>query len=135
MSGPDDEFHVRPGRPRDGGTKGRQAKSFVGQVLRAANKGGRGGRAYSPRRKGGGASRFGRGRVTAPRRARRSSDRRVVVKMRIVRHQGVKYRAAPLARHASYLERERSEEHTSEHQSLMRISYAVFCLKKKNKTQ
>src|SRR3546814_10793698 len=30
---------------------------------------------------------------------------------------------------------ERSEEHTSELQSLMRISYAVFCLKKKNKIQ
>src|SRR3546814_3209690 len=29
---------------------------------------------------------------------------------------------------------ERSEEHTSELQSLMRISYAVFCLKKKNHT-
>src|SRR3546814_8221942 len=29
--------------------------------------------------------------------------------------------------------RVRSEEHTSELQSLMRISYAVFCLKKKNK--
>src|SRR3546814_5337444 len=29
--------------------------------------------------------------------------------------------------------RPRSEEHTSELQSLMRISYAVFCLKKKNK--
>src|SRR3546814_4255854 len=29
--------------------------------------------------------------------------------------------------------RQRSEEHTSELQSLMRISYAVFCLKKKNK--
>src|SRR3546814_1952272 len=29
---------------------------------------------------------------------------------------------------------ERSEEHTSELQSLMRISYAVFCLKKKIKT-
>src|SRR3546814_6970470 len=29
---------------------------------------------------------------------------------------------------------DRSEEHTSELQSLMRISYAVFCLKKKNKT-
>src|SRR3546814_8939005 len=28
----------------------------------------------------------------------------------------------------------RSAEHTSELQSLMRISYAVFCLKKKNKT-
>src|SRR3546814_2873569 len=29
----------------------------------------------------------------------------------------------------------RSEEHTSELQSLMRISYAVFCLKKKNRIQ
>src|SRR3546814_5039494 len=29
----------------------------------------------------------------------------------------------------------RSEEHTSELQSLMRISYAVFCLKKKTKRQ
>src|SRR3546814_3889361 len=35
-------------------------------------------------------------------------------------------RAVDAARH-------RSEEHTSELQSLMRISYAVFCLKKKNK--
>src|SRR3546814_3939908 len=31
--------------------------------------------------------------------------------------------------------RSRSEEHTSELQSLMRISYAVFCLKKKNTNQ
>src|SRR3546814_2224721 len=31
-------------------------------------------------------------------------------------------------------QRRRSEEHTSELQSLMRISYAVFCLKKKNNT-
>src|SRR3546814_10771161 len=31
--------------------------------------------------------------------------------------------------------RNRSEEHTSELQSLMRISYAVFCLKKKHKSQ
>src|SRR3546814_7540626 len=32
-------------------------------------------------------------------------------------------------------ERERSEEHTSELQSLMRISYAVFCLKKKRENK
>src|SRR3546814_2397022 len=32
-----------------------------------------------------------------------------------------------------YLSAVRSEEHTSELQSLMRISYAVFCLKQKNK--
>src|SRR3546814_5056462 len=35
----------------------------------------------------------------------------------------------------STLQRPRSEEHTSELQSLMRISYAVFCLKKKTKIQ
>src|SRR3546814_5161376 len=33
------------------------------------------------------------------------------------------------------IERVRSEEHTSELQSLMRISYAVFCLKKKTNNQ
>src|SRR3546814_2144948 len=33
------------------------------------------------------------------------------------------------------IEETRSEEHTSELQSLMRISYAVFCLKKKNNQQ
>src|SRR3546814_10234054 len=36
---------------------------------------------------------------------------------------------------AELRQRFRSEEHTSELQSLMRISYAVFCLKKKKKTQ
>src|SRR3546814_4152557 len=36
-----------------------------------------------------------------------------------------------LERHGTYPKR--SEEHTSELQSLMRISYAVFCLKKKTK--
>src|SRR3546814_7784514 len=52
---------------------------------------------------------------------------------------------SPLAARASFMSdgasrvtsrmrvRSRSEEHTSELQSLMRISYAVFCLKKKNK--
>src|SRR3546814_1903857 len=38
--------------------------------------------------------------------------------------------------HALFAARhDRSEEHTSELQSLMRISYAVFCLKKKLETQ
>src|SRR3546814_9457101 len=39
--------------------------------------------------------------------------------------------AALLEKDFASLERDRSEEHTSELQSLMRISYAVFCLKKK----
>src|SRR3546814_1287689 len=40
------------------------------------------------------------------------------------------WKAISLLHHAS----SRSEEHTSELQSLMRISYAVFCLKKKRQT-
>src|SRR3546814_5616367 len=40
-----------------------------------------------------------------------------------------------LARRHQLFCRGRSEEHTSELQSLMRISYAVFCLKKKKKYQ
>src|SRR3546814_4146087 len=39
--------------------------------------------------------------------------------------------AVKLASHFGREEHIRSEEHTSELQSLMRISYAVFCLKKK----
>src|SRR3546814_2267441 len=38
---------------------------------------------------------------------------------------------APIADIAAFHGASRSEEHTSELQSLMRISYAVFCLKKK----
>src|SRR3546814_6456133 len=42
----------------------------------------------------------------------------------------VAWRRHPDAAHLALLQR--SEEHTSELQSLMRISYAVFCLKQKN---
>src|SRR3546814_3366472 len=42
-----------------------------------------------------------------------------------MRHQGVSYPVGIVGKLG------RSEEHTSELQSLMRISYAVFCLKKK----
>src|SRR3546814_10846081 len=44
----------------------------------------------------------------------------------------VRWAGVPMGRAPKKLLR-RSEEHTSELQSLMRISYAVFCLKKKNK--
>src|SRR3546814_2462449 len=42
--------------------------------------------------------------------------------------------AAVIGYAAWQMHQRRSEEHTSELQSLMRISYAVFCLKKKNIT-
>src|SRR3546814_9001492 len=40
----------------------------------------------------------------------------------------------PIPKSGGHLPTPRSEEHTSELQSLMRISYAVFCLQKKNTT-
>src|SRR3546814_9866837 len=48
-------------------------------------------------------------------------------------HFGIDHRADDVQRIAATgsPEKRRSEEHTSELQSLMRISYAVFCLKKK----
>src|SRR3546814_3152645 len=48
-----------------------------------------------------------------------------------VRHR----RGRGCARQARPARLDRSEEHTSELQSLMRISYAVFCLKKKKKSK
>src|SRR3546814_9164158 len=41
-----------------------------------------------------------------------------------------RFRRKGLSAHREVAARHRSEEHTSELQSLMRISYAVFCLKK-----
>src|SRR3546814_9890763 len=46
--------------------------------------------------------------------------------------QGLRF-AQRLFANGSEVRLDRSEEHTSELQSLMRISYAVFCLKKKKK--
>src|SRR3546814_1125008 len=46
----------------------------------------------------------------------------------------VRWQCVPALKHP-YLHSTRSEEHTSELQSLMRISYAVFCLKQKKKNK
>src|SRR3546814_2546142 len=58
----------------------------------------------------------------------RSSKARTstVSPLRVIRQ---KYRSAGSILRSAIRERPRSEEHTSELQSLMRISYAVFCLK------
>src|SRR3546814_10116531 len=45
---------------------------------------------------------------------------------------GERFTVAEVGGAEAHREMVRSEEHTSELQSLMRISYAVFCLKKKN---
>src|SRR3546814_3826892 len=49
-----------------------------------------------------------------------------------VRTSPVEWRSGAGGGRTAARQRSRSEEHTSELQSLMRISYAVFCLKKKN---
>src|SRR3546814_9255422 len=66
---------------------------------------------------------------------RRSKDRRdhtrhVELQRQMLRLRGENF-AALLAARMMNRNTARSEEHTSELQSLMRISYAVFCLKKK----
>src|SRR3546814_1988542 len=61
----------------------------------------------------------------------RSADHRVRLRRRR-RHRAGAVPAAARRPGAEPHHRVRSEEHTSELQSLMRISYAVFCLKKKN---
>ncbi len=101
MTSRDDDFRIRPGRVRDG-----DARSFIGQVERAARRAAQGGRGFGARRPGGGGARFGRGRSAALARSLRSPSRRVIVKARVVRHRGARFRAAPLARHIAYLERE-----------------------------
>src|SRR3546814_8013586 len=74
------------------------------------------------------------------------AERPIIVRD-ILRHTaGFVYGAGPTPAHDAYVAADplaltippcgaRSEEHTSELQSLMRISYAVFCLTKKNNTR
>src|SRR3546814_1684602 len=50
-----------------------------------------------------------------------------------IRHDGLPARPAGWDSASAVMHQRRSEEHTSELQSLMSISYAVFCLKKKKK--
>lgn len=104
MTGRSDDLHVRPGRIRHG--RSGQAKSFVGQVMQAAKRAGHTGRGFGAQRSTGGGSRFGRGRAASVAGALRSPARRVIIKARVVRHSGAKYRSAPLGRHIGYLERE-----------------------------
>src|SRR3546814_10310557 len=68
------------------------------------------------------------GGSAAPEAHSSASRRRAPIKSRARRPQ-----AAELETSSRACGRSRSEEHTSELQSLMRISYAVFCLKKKTK--
>ncbi|SDR45014.1 Type IV secretory pathway, VirD2 components (relaxase) [Rhizobiales bacterium GAS113] len=101
----DDELNVRPGRIRHRGPI--KPKTFVAQVLKAAQKAGhigeRSGRGLPARM---GRSTFGRGRIAFARGRLLSTQRRVIVKARIVRHKGPAFRSAPLSAHMAYLKRE-----------------------------
>lgn len=105
MKQPEDDLHIRPGRIRDTGRGAGRQRSFVGQVMRAARKAGHTGRGFGPQG-GRSNSRFGRGRSAALALSLRSPSRRVVMKARVVRHRGSKFRSASLARHVAYLKRE-----------------------------
>ena len=101
----DDDLRIRPGRIRDRGRGAARPKSFVGEVMRAARKAGHTGRGGGQER-GSGGSRFGRGRSASLALSLRSPSRRVVIKARVVRHRGSRFRSAPLAKHVTYLRRD-----------------------------
>lgn len=104
MRGDDDDFEIRPGRSRAAGQgAGRKVQTLGAQVRRAAAKAGNTRRGPS-RGKGTGA--YGRGRTARLRSRSSASARRVVIKARVVRHKGTRFRAAPLARHLAYLKRD-----------------------------
>ena len=106
MTTRDDDFNPRPGRIHHGNQGAKRPKSFVGEVMRAAKKAGHRGQTF--KRSGGSAGRstFGRGRRAALSLTSRSSGRRVVVMVRIVRHRAGRSRSAPLSKHVAYLKRD-----------------------------
>jgi type IV secretory pathway VirD2 relaxase len=106
MSRRDDDFQVRPGRIRDPHRGARRAKTFIGEVMKAAKKAGHIGKTFGRGQAGRGASRFGRGRRAALSLSLSSTSRRVVTKARVVRHHGTRFRSAPLPKHIAYLKRE-----------------------------
>lgn len=106
MSEHDADLTIRPGRIRDKGPGARRAQSLVGQVMRAARQAGHTGRGFGKASVGRSRSCFGRGRAAAVIASLRSPSRRVVIKARVVRHHGAKFRAASLATHVAYLKRD-----------------------------
>ncbi len=103
----DDDLRLRPGRIRSRGARARP-KSFFAEVLTAARKAGYVGKRLPSRRRGSlRRSTFGRGRGVGLRSGLLfNRSRRVVVKARVVRHSGRRFRSAALAAHVRYLRRE-----------------------------
>jgi type IV secretory pathway VirD2 relaxase len=106
MIGKEDDFRLRPGRTRDNHRGARRPKTFVSEVMRAAKKAGHIGPSFGRINADAGGSRFGRGRRAALSLSLTSTARRVVMKARVVRHRGTRFRSAPLPRHIAYLKRE-----------------------------
>jgi len=105
MTTRDDDLRVRPGRIQHGNRGGKRPQTFVGEVMRAAKKAGHVGNSFRSSQ-GRSRSRFGRGRRAAVSIRLRSNARRVVTKARVVRHQGTRFRSAPLPKHIAYLKRD-----------------------------
>jgi type IV secretory pathway VirD2 relaxase len=105
LSTGDDDIKVRPGRIRHGNQGAKRPQTFVGEVMRAAKKAGHVGSSFRSSQ-GRSRSRFGRGRRAAVSLRLRSNARRVVMKARVVRHQGTRFRSAPLPKHMAYLKRD-----------------------------
>jgi type IV secretory pathway VirD2 relaxase len=105
MKPDDDDLQLRPGRIRDRGRAGAKPKTFVGEVMRAARKAGYAGNGFGRDKRGSGSS-FGRGRSATLALSLHSPSRRVMIKARVVRHRGNKFRSAPLAKHVAYLKRD-----------------------------
>lgn len=97
----DDRFRIRPGKGRSRGS-GRRVQSLIGQVISYSMKGGH--RLARSRHSGTGSTARGRRAGLAAR--SRPTNRRVIVKARVIRHKGARFRAAPLARHVAYLKRD-----------------------------
>jgi type IV secretory pathway VirD2 relaxase len=74
--------------------------------MRAARQAGHTGRGFGKASDGPSRSRFGRGRAATVIASLRSPSRHVVIKARVVRHHGAKFRAASLATHVAYLKRD-----------------------------
>ncbi|WP_454885897.1 relaxase/mobilization nuclease domain-containing protein [Sphingomonas oryzagri] len=105
MSRDEGEFEPRVGRTSDAGRGStHKSRSLAAQVRRASAKSGFTRRAPGRRSKGTGTR--GRGRSAALAARFRTNARRVVIKARVVRHNGARFRAAPLARHVAYLKRD-----------------------------
>lgn len=98
----DQVFFLRLGRIGDHGASNLgRSRSFVREVVAAARKSGLGAIDLKGRD---GVRRSRRGRDASLRSG--PSNRRVIIKARIVRHGGARYRAAPLANHMRYLRRD-----------------------------